>query len=176
MLSHITLDTIATDMIVPAGRHRRRVRVPVRAADHRRARRRSRATRWPMPPASTRSCARSAARSASRSSRRCSRTTRSRRAPALAAHVTMLRPEVVDAARASSRRCAVAHGVESGRRAMHAGAHARRLDVRSRRPCCSFDRVFMFQGILFLFVIPLLFFLRVPRIAGEKVHVELPGE
>jgi hypothetical protein len=40
----------------------------------------------------------------------------------------------------------------------------------------SFDRVFMFQGILFLFVIPLLFFLRVPRIVGEKVHIELPGE
>ncbi len=40
----------------------------------------------------------------------------------------------------------------------------------------SFDRVFLFQGILFLVVLPLLLFLRVPRIVGEKVHVELPAE
>ena len=41
----------------------------------------------------------------------------------------------------------------------------------------SFDRVFMFQGFLFLGVIPLLFFLRVPRYpAGGAAHVEISME
>jgi DHA2 family multidrug resistance protein len=40
----------------------------------------------------------------------------------------------------------------------------------------GFDRVFLLQGVLFLCVIPLLFFLRVPRVAGEKVHVEISAE
>jgi hypothetical protein len=39
----------------------------------------------------------------------------------------------------------------------------------------SFDRIFIFQGVLFLAVIPLLFFLRVPR-DNTPVHVELPAE
>ena len=49
-LSHITLDTSRDGNDRAADRHRRRVRVPVRAADHRGAHRRSSATRWPMPP------------------------------------------------------------------------------------------------------------------------------
>jgi len=37
------------------------------------------------------------------------------------------------------------------------------------------DRIFLFQGALFLLVIPILFFLRVQR-TGAKVHVELSAE
>jgi hypothetical protein len=41
----------------------------------------------------------------------------------------------------------------------------------------SFDRVFLFQGLLFFGVIPLLFFLRVPREPGAApVHIEMPAE
>jgi hypothetical protein len=40
----------------------------------------------------------------------------------------------------------------------------------------GFDRVFLLQGLLFLGVIPLLFFLRVKRGGGATMPVELPAE
>jgi MFS transporter, DHA2 family, multidrug resistance protein len=92
----------------------------------------------------------------------------------LASHLTVLRPEVVTRL-GELKAMAMSHGVEAGAASI---AAARTLGVAmyQQATVLSFDRVFMFQGILFLFVIPLLFFLRVPRIVGEKVHIELPGE
>ncbi len=92
----------------------------------------------------------------------------------LAAHITTLRPEVVDRLSEMSR-YAILHGANAGQ-ASSAAARALGMAMYQQATVLSFDRVFMFQGILFLFVLPILFFLRVPRIAGEKVHIELPGE
>ncbi|MFT3693157.1 MAG: DHA2 family efflux MFS transporter permease subunit [Kofleriaceae bacterium] len=92
----------------------------------------------------------------------------------LAQHITVLRPEVVSRI-AELKQMAIAHGSDP----VSATAMAMRSvggNMYAQATVLSFDRVFMFQGILFLFVLPLLFFLRVPRIAGEKVHIELPGE
>ncbi len=40
----------------------------------------------------------------------------------------------------------------------------------------SFDRVFLFQGILFLGVLPLLLLIRVPRTAAPPPKVEVHAE
>ena len=40
----------------------------------------------------------------------------------------------------------------------------------------SFEKTFILQVISFLAVMPLLLFLRVKRVTGEKAHVELPVE
>jgi DHA2 family multidrug resistance protein len=92
----------------------------------------------------------------------------------LASHLTVLRPEVVTRL-AELKAMAMAHGADAGTAAMQA-ARTLGVSMYQQATVLSFDRVFMFQGILFLFVLPLLFFLRVPRIVGEKVHVELPAE
>jgi DHA2 family multidrug resistance protein len=92
----------------------------------------------------------------------------------LAAHLTTLRPEVV-ARLAELKQMAIMHGVDPIT-AQFQAARVLGSGMYQQATVLSFDRVFMFQGILFLFVIPLLFFLRVPRIVGEKVHIELPGE
>lgn len=92
----------------------------------------------------------------------------------LASHLTVLRPEVVTRL-GELKQMAIMHGVEPTVAAMHA-ARTLGISMYQQATVLSFDRVFMFQGILFLFVLPLLFFLRVPRIAGQKVHVEMPGE
>ena len=91
----------------------------------------------------------------------------------LTTHMTMLRPEVA----------AYVGGIK-------AGLIARGLDPSSAQAAVgrmlagriyqqatvlSFDRIFILQGILFLGVIPLLFFLRVPR-TTVKAHVEMPME
>jgi MFS transporter, DHA2 family, multidrug resistance protein len=92
----------------------------------------------------------------------------------LATHLSVLRPEVVTRL-GELKQMAIMHGVEP----VTAGVQAARtlgISMYEQSTVLSFDRVFMFQGILFLFVLPLLFFLRVPRIAGQKVHIELPGE
>ncbi|HET9989431.1 MAG TPA: hypothetical protein VFQ65_12960, partial [Kofleriaceae bacterium] len=92
----------------------------------------------------------------------------------LATHLSVLRPEVVTRL-AELKAYAIAHGADPVTAAMQAG-RALGMSMYEQSTVLSFDRVFMFQGILFLFVLPLLFFLRVPRIAGEKVHIEMPGE
>jgi hypothetical protein len=86
----------------------------------------------------------------------------------------MLRPEVVTRL-GELKAIAILHGVEPTAAGIQA-ARTLGISMYQQATVLSFDRVFMFQGILFLFVIPLLFFLRVPRVAGQKVHVELPGE
>jgi len=92
----------------------------------------------------------------------------------LATHITVLRPEVVTRF-AEMKAFAIAHGADPVTAMMQAGGAIGR-SMYEQATVLSFDRVFMFQGILFLFVLPLLFFLRVPRIVGEKVHIEMPGE
>ena len=93
----------------------------------------------------------------------------------LSAHITSLRPEVV-AGLAQMKAGMIMHGFDPNT----AGALAGRLvgmRMYAQSAVLSFDRVFVLQGLLFLGVIPLLFFLRVPRAnPGEKVHVELPME
>jgi DHA2 family multidrug resistance protein len=92
----------------------------------------------------------------------------------LAAHLSVLRPEVVTRL-GELKAMAIMHGVEPVTAQIQA-ARTLGISMYAQSTVLSFDRVFMFQGILFLFVLPLLFFLRVPRIVGEKVHIELPGE
>ncbi len=89
----------------------------------------------------------------------------------LASHVTLLRPEVAGMYHAM-RGAIVAHGGD----AMLAGrVLAGRVAQQSL--VLSFDRVFLFQGLLFFGVLPLLFFLRVPRDpAAAPAHVEMPAE
>ncbi len=91
----------------------------------------------------------------------------------LASHLTILRPEVVERM-AQLKAMALGHGAS----AMSAQMAAGRVlggSLYEQANVLSFDRVFLFQGMLFLCVLPLLFFLRVPR-TTEKVHIELPGE
>ncbi len=38
----------------------------------------------------------------------------------------------------------------------------------------SFDRVLLLAGIAFLFVLPLLFFLKVPEVQGPAPKIDLP--
>ncbi len=93
----------------------------------------------------------------------------------LAAHITVLRPEVV-ASFAQMKASMIAHGFDPSTAAAFVG---RIIGGRmyQQATVLSFDRIFVLQGILFLGVIPLLFFLRVPRAkTAEKVHVELPME
>ncbi|MDB4952733.1 MAG: transporter [Myxococcales bacterium] len=91
----------------------------------------------------------------------------------LASHVTVLRPEVA-AHLAQLKMGMIAHGLDP----MAAQALAARItagSVMRQATVLSFDRIFLFQGLLFLLVIPILFFLRVQR-TTEKVHVEISAE
>lgn len=91
----------------------------------------------------------------------------------LAPAVTVLRPEVADSIRTIEAGL-VAHGADP------AAAHAMAIRMLGGRivqqaTVLGFSRVFLLQGLLFVVVIPLLFFLRVPR-HQPAVHVELPVE
>lgn len=92
---------------------------------------------------------------------------------AIAPHVTLLRPEVGDTL-AQIQAGLVSHGVDAEPARMLAVRFAAR-GVAEQATVLSFERVFLLQGILFVAVIPLLFFLRVPR-AAAPAHVELPVE
>ncbi len=91
----------------------------------------------------------------------------------LAAHVTALRPEVVGWV-SGVQHSMMGHGFDSASAQIAAG---RVLGGRiaAQAQVLSFDRIFILQGVLFLTVLPLLLFLRVPR-DNTPVHVELPGE
>ena len=92
---------------------------------------------------------------------------------ALSAHVTVLRPEIAQQI-AGIKAALAAHGVDP----ISATRTIGRLiggGMFQQATVISFDRVFIFQGVLFLGVIPLLLFLRVKRTAAA-VHVELPAE
>jgi MFS transporter, DHA2 family, multidrug resistance protein len=92
---------------------------------------------------------------------------------ALAAHVSVLRPEVLDRL-AAIKHALLLHGASPDAAQMIAGrVLGGRAAVQSA--VLGFDRVFMLQGIAFLGVLPLLLFLRVPR-TDDPVHVELPAE
>jgi DHA2 family multidrug resistance protein len=91
----------------------------------------------------------------------------------VARNLTALRPEVVMHL-AAVKAGLISHGVN----AMTASADAGRAIAMSwyqQGTVLSFDRVFMLQGLLFLGVIPLLFFLRVPR-TFEAEHLEIAME
>jgi DHA2 family multidrug resistance protein len=91
----------------------------------------------------------------------------------LAPHLTVLRPEV------TQRISQVAHGLASHGVAPAAAKPAAMGILAGRMyaqaPVLSFDRIFILQGVLFLVVIPILYFLKVKRTGGpaEKVHVDL---
>jgi DHA2 family multidrug resistance protein len=92
---------------------------------------------------------------------------------ALSAHLTVLRPEVA-AQLAQLRGAIVAHGVNPDIAQLIARAV---LNGRSyaQATVLSFNRVFLFQGLLFLGVLPLLFLVRVPRLSAPQ-HIEMPAE
>ncbi len=79
----------------------------------------------------------------------------------IARNLTMLRPEVASHV-AAINTSLVHHGMNAMNATMGAGK-AVAMSWYAQSTVLSFDRVFIFQGILFLGVIPLLFFLRVPR-------------
>jgi MFS transporter, DHA2 family, multidrug resistance protein len=93
----------------------------------------------------------------------------------LATHLTILRPEVASQI-AMMKAGIMAHSADPNA----AGVTIVKIftgRIYQQAAVLSFDRVFIFQGILFLGVIPLLFFLRVPRSPSTaKVHVEMPSE
>nr|HEX4317749.1 DHA2 family efflux MFS transporter permease subunit [Kofleriaceae bacterium] len=89
----------------------------------------------------------------------------------LAAHVTALRPEVAGQL-AAMKGAIVAHAGNPALANAIVGSH-----IGQQALVLSFDRVFLFQGLLFFGVLPLLYFLRVPRDPdAAPVHIELPGE
>jgi DHA2 family multidrug resistance protein len=92
---------------------------------------------------------------------------------ALASHVTLLRPEVAEFV-GRIKGVLMMQGMDPMSAAAVAGkALYGRVAVQGT--VLGFDRVFLMQGILFLCVLPLLFFLRVPR-HDAPVHIELPAE
>ncbi|HTR51422.1 MAG TPA: DHA2 family efflux MFS transporter permease subunit [Kofleriaceae bacterium] len=92
---------------------------------------------------------------------------------ALSAHLTVLRPEVVGHL-SRMVHMMVSHGANPAA----AQAFAMRITggrMFAQATVLSFDRVFLLQGILFFGVLPLLFLIRVPRHAAPA-HVEMPAE
>jgi DHA2 family multidrug resistance protein len=92
---------------------------------------------------------------------------------ALAPHLTVLRPEVTERLMAMTQNF-IAHGVEPAIAQLWSGRMLG-MELYRQATVLSFDRLFLLQGILFLGVLPLLYFVRVPR-TDEKVHVEMPAE
>ncbi len=92
---------------------------------------------------------------------------------ALAAHLTELRPEV-HAQFQALLQGAFARGADLMSAPKMGGAAVAR-SMFAQATVLSFDRVFLFQGLLFLGVLPLLFLIRVPRTAAPA-HVEMPVE
>ena len=92
---------------------------------------------------------------------------------ALATHVTSLRPEVI-AQIAGLKGAIVAHGGSPALAQVFAGAVINGR-LWAQATVLSFNRVFIFQGLLFLGVLPLLFLVRVPRISAPQ-PVEMPME
>jgi DHA2 family multidrug resistance protein len=92
---------------------------------------------------------------------------------ALASHVTVLRPEVAELL-GQMKAALIMHGATPDAATALAGRFLYgRVAVQGT--VIGFDRVFLLQGVAFLAVLPLLFFLRVPRTTAP-VHVELPAE
>ena len=91
----------------------------------------------------------------------------------MAPHLTVLRPEVV------TRVHQIAGAlISKGMNPAAANMLAPRFLIGSmyrQATVLSFDRIFILQGVLFLVVIPILYFLKVKRTEGpvEKVHIDL---
>lgn len=92
---------------------------------------------------------------------------------ALAPHLTLLRPEVVDRM-AALQAYLVAHGYDPAS-AQVATGRALGGTLYQQATVLGFDRAFLLQAVLFLGVLPLLFLVRVPRSAAPA-RVELPAE
>jgi DHA2 family multidrug resistance protein len=94
---------------------------------------------------------------------------------ALAAHLTPGRPEVID------RLSALRHGFEArgydAASAQLAAGRALGGVVAQQSTVITFDRLFLLSGLLFLVVLPLLFFLKspdhAPKAAPVQAHVEI---
>jgi DHA2 family multidrug resistance protein len=91
----------------------------------------------------------------------------------IAPHLTLLRPEV-SARLAEMQAAMVAHGISPSAAQLLSGRFVAGSMYR-QATVLSFDRIFIFQGILFLVVIPILYFLKVKRTGqpAEKVHIDL---
>jgi DHA2 family multidrug resistance protein len=92
---------------------------------------------------------------------------------ALGSQLTVLRPEVADRL-AQIKAGLIAHGADPITATMKAGRMLAGA-MYEQATVVSFDRVFLLQGVLFIGVLPLLLFLRVPR-TGAAVKVEMPAE
>ncbi len=91
----------------------------------------------------------------------------------IAPHLSMLRPEV--AARVGGLHHAItSHGIDSASASAITGRVIGGTMFR-QATVLSFNRVFILQGLLFLAVIPILYFLKVRRGGkpAEKVHIDL---
>jgi MFS transporter, DHA2 family, multidrug resistance protein len=91
----------------------------------------------------------------------------------IAPHITALRPEVAHHL-AQVAHAFISKGMDAASANMLAG---RILGIRifQQATVLSFDRVFILQGVMFLFVIPVLYFLKVDKLGGprEKVHIDI---
>ena len=92
----------------------------------------------------------------------------------VSSHITALRPEVMDGLGAIKTGLTL-HGFDPSSAQLAAGkllgSH-----VAQQATVLGFDRVFIVQGVLFLCVIPLLFFLRVPRLGEPATRVSVHME
>ncbi len=91
----------------------------------------------------------------------------------IAANITALRPEVI-ARFAAMKAGMIAHGLDPSSAQLLVGKVIG-SSMYHQATVLSFDRVFLFQGVLFLGVLPLLFLVRVPRTTAP-VHIEMPAE
>jgi DHA2 family multidrug resistance protein len=92
----------------------------------------------------------------------------------LAAQLSPTRPEVQTRLAALSRSFAQ-HGMDAAS-AQAAAVRALAGSVYRQAATLAFDKLFLLAGILFLFVLPLLFFLKVVRVTESKsaeAHIEL---
>jgi DHA2 family multidrug resistance protein len=91
----------------------------------------------------------------------------------IAPNITLLRPEVAQHL-AHVQGWLLAHGIDLSAAKMMSGKVIGGAMYRQAY-VLSFDRVFIFQGILFLVVLPILYFLKVKRTGqpAEKIHIDL---
>lgn len=91
----------------------------------------------------------------------------------IGAHVTALRPEVVQQLAGASR-LFESRGMDAGS-AQHVALAATAGRVARQAVVLAFEKTFLLQVVAFVLVLPLLFFLRVER-SPTPAHVELPTE
>jgi DHA2 family multidrug resistance protein len=90
----------------------------------------------------------------------------------LAAHVTPMRPEVMQQL-ATSIQSFTNRGMDPAA-ARHAAIQTLASRVSLQANVLAFEKVFLLQAAAFVVVLPLVFFLRAPRhVAGEKVAVDV---